>query len=144
MLLSVGWSKLVTTSQKVGVQNKGVEMTKVVKAVEAVELDQVTKATRVTLEQVKELVEVRAEIASLEKRKEALTEEIEKAFGVNKETKVSKFSTLKHNGIEFARYDWRTRKGIDEKMLAEKFPEAYEACYKPDKTIYGVIISLFK
>ncbi len=119
-------------------------MTKAVKAVEAVELDEVTKATRVTLEQVKELVEVRAEITALEKRKEALTEEIEKAFGVNKETKVSRFSTLKHNGIEFARYDWRARKGIDEKMLAEKFPEAYEACFKADKTIYGVIISLFK
>lgn len=119
-------------------------MTKAVKVVEAVETDQVTKATRVTLEQVKELVEIRAEITSLEKRKDALTEEIEKAFGVDKEAKVSKFSTLKHNGIEFARYDWRSRKGIDEKLLAEKFPEAYAACYKPNKTIYGVIVSLFK
>jgi len=102
------------------------------------------KGNKVTLGQVAELTEVRAEIARLEKRKVALTEEIEKAFGVDKKTKTSKATTLKHNGIEFVRYDWRTRKGIDEALLAEKFPEAYEACYKPDKTIYGVIVSLFK
>lgn len=121
-------------------------MTKAVAVVEAVavEATEVAKATKITLEQVKELIEVRAEITRLEKRKEALTAEIEKVFGVNKEAKVSKFSTLKHNGIEFARYDWRSRKGIDEALLAEKFPEAYEACFKADKTIYGVIVSLFK
>lgn len=122
-------------------------MTKAV-AVEAVvaeaEFVEVAKATRNTLEQVKELIEVRAEIAALEKRKEALTAEIEQVFGVNKEAKTSKHKTLKHNGIEFARYDWRKRGGVDEKTLAEKFPEAYEACYKPEKTIYGVIVSLFK
>ncbi len=117
---------------------------KTVEAVEAVEIDGVAKATKITLEQVKQLIEVRAEITRLEKQKEALTAEIEKVFGVNKEAKVSKFSTLKHNGIEFARYDWRSRKGIDEALLAEKFPEAYEACFKADKTIYGVIVSLFK
>jgi hypothetical protein len=119
-------------------------MTKAVKAVEAVETSEVAKATKVTLEQVKELIEIRAEIASLEKRKEALTAEIEKAFGVDKEAKTSKFSTLKHNGIEFVRYDWRKRGGVDEKLLAEAFPSAYEACYKADKTIYGVVVSLFK
>lgn len=121
-------------------------MTKSVVAVEAVavEAEGTTKATKITLEQVKELIEVRAEITRLEKRKEALTAEIEGVFGVDKKAKVSKFTTLKHNGIEFARYDWRTRKGIDEELLATKFPEAYEACYKADKTIYGVIVSLFK
>lgn len=104
----------------------------------------VAKGTKIVLEQVKELTEIRAEITRLEKQKEALTAEIEKAFGVDKKAKTSSATTLKHNGIEFARYDWRTRKGIDEKLLAEKFPEAYEACFKPDKTIYGVIVSLFK
>lgn len=123
-------------------------MTKAVAVVEAVavavEAEGVTKATKVTLEQVKELIEVRAEITRLEKRKEALTAEIEKVFGVDKKAKVSAFSTLKHNGIEFARYDWRSRKGIDEELLATRYPEAYEACFKADKTIYGVIVSLFK
>ena len=121
-------------------------MTKSVAVAEAVavEAEGTTKATKITLEQVKELIEVRAEIARLEKRKEALTAEIEGVFGVDKKAKVSKFTTLKHNGIEFARYDWRSRKGIDEELLATKFPEAYEACYKADKTIYGVIVSLFK
>lgn len=104
----------------------------------------VAKGTKVVLEQVKELTEVRAEIARLEKQKEALTAEIEKAFGVDKKAKTSKATTLKHNGVEFARYDWRTRKGIDEELLAEKYPEAYQACFKPNKTIYGVIVSLFK
>lgn len=102
------------------------------------------KGTKVVVEQVKELVEVRAEIALLEKRKEALTAEIEKALGVDKKSKTSKFTTLTHNGIEFVRYDWRKRKGIDEELLASKYPEAYEACMKPDKTIYGLIVSLFK
>lgn len=119
-------------------------MTKAVKVVEAVETAEVAKATKVTLGQVKELIEVRAEIARLEKRKEALTAEIEKVFGVDKDTKTSTHTTLKHNGIDIARYDWRKRGGVDEKLLAEAFPQAYEACYKADKTIYGVIVSLFK
>lgn len=126
----------------VGVKTKGVEMTKAVVAVEAVEIDGVAKATKITLEQVRELIEVRAEIASLEKRKEALTAEIEKVFGVDKKAKVSAFTTLKHNGIEFARLDWRSRKGIDSEKLAVEFPEAFEACQKP--TVYSVIVSLFK
>lgn len=102
------------------------------------------KGTKVVVEQVKELVEVRAEIARLEKVKEALTAEVEKAFGVDKKAKTSKLTTLTHNGIEFVRYEWRKRKGIDEEKLAKDFPEAYEACMKADKTIYGLIVSLFK
>ena len=101
-----------------------------------------TKGSKVVVEQVKELVEIRAEIALLEKQKLALTAEIEKAFGVDKKSKTSAFLTLTHNGIEFARLDWRSRKGIDTEKLAEKFPEAYEACQKP--TLYSVMVSLFK
>ena len=101
-----------------------------------------TKATKVVLGQVRELTEVRAEIARLEKLKLALTAEIEKAFEVDKEAKTSRFSTLTHNAIEFARIDWRSRKGIDSEKLALEFPEAFEACQKP--TVYSVIVSLFK
>ena len=100
------------------------------------------KATKVVLGQVRELTEVRAEIARLEKLKLALTAEIEKAFEVDKEAKTSRFSTLTHNAIEFARIDWRSRKGIDSEKLALEFPEAFEACQKP--TVYSVIVSLFK
>jgi ABC-type uncharacterized transport system fused permease/ATPase subunit len=103
-----------------------------------------TKATKVVVGQVRELVELRAEITRLEKLKVAITAEIEKAFGVNKTSKTSEFDTLTHQGIEFARYDWRSRKGIDEAKLALEFPEAYEACFKADKTIYGLITSLYK
>jgi predicted phage-related endonuclease len=101
-----------------------------------------TKGSKVVVEQVKQLVEVRAEIARLEKQKVALTEEIEKAFGVDKNAKTSAFTTLTHNAIEFARLDWRTRKGVDTEKLALEFPEAFEACQKP--TVYSVIVSLFK
>lgn len=101
-----------------------------------------TKATKVTLEQVKQLVEVRAEIARLEKMKVALTAEIETAFEIDKARKTSRFSTLTHNAIDFARIDWRSRKGIDSEKLALEFPEAFEACQKP--IIYSVIVSLFK
>ena len=112
--------------------------------VQTVEQTTTTKATKVVLEQVKQLTEIRAEIARLEKLKVAVTTEVEKAFGVDKKAKTSKFETLIHNGIEFARYDWRVRKGLDEEKLAKEFPEAYEACFKSDKTIFGVIVSLFK
>jgi len=101
-----------------------------------------TKATKIVVEQVKQLTEIRAEITRLEAEKKALTTEIEKVFGVDKKSKTSAHTTLKHNNIEFARLDWRTRKGVDLDLLAEKFPEAYEACQKP--TIYSVIVSLFK
>ena len=103
-----------------------------------------TKATKVVVEQVRSLVEIRAEIAKLEIEKKALTAEIEIAFGVNKTSKTSEFDTLTHQGIEFVRYDWRSRKGLDEEKLAKEFPEAYEACFKADKTIYGLVVSLFK
>lgn len=100
------------------------------------------KGSKVVVEQVKQLVEVRAEIARLEKIKVALTEEIEKAFVVDKNAKTSAFTTLTHNAIEFARLDWRSRKGVDTEKLAVEFPEAFEACQKP--TVYSVIVSLFK
>ena len=103
-----------------------------------------TKATKVVLEQVKQLVEVRAEIARLEKMKVALTTEIENAFGVNKADKTTKFTTLTHNGIEFARIDLRVRKGVDTEQLATEYPEAYEACFDPEMTKYFQIVSLYK
>ena len=101
-----------------------------------------TKANKVTLEQVKQLVEVRAEIARLEKMKVALTAQIEGAFDIDKMSKTSRFTTLTHNAIDFARLDWRSRKGIDSEKLAVEFPEAFEACQKP--VVYSVIVSLFK
>jgi hypothetical protein len=67
---------------------------------------------------------------------------LKKAFGVDKDSKTSEFDTLTHNAIEFARLDWRSRKGVDLDKLAVEFPEAFEACQKP--TIYSVIVSLFK
>jgi predicted phage-related endonuclease len=103
---------------------------------------EVAKGSKVVVEQVKQLTEIRAEIARLEKMKEAVTAEIEKAFGVDKKSKTSAVTTLTHNAIEFARLDWRSRKGIDSEKLALEFPEAFEACQKP--TVYSVIVSLFK
>lgn len=103
-----------------------------------------TKATKIVLEQVKQLVEVRAEIARLEKMKVALTAQIEGVFGVDKENKTSEFDTLTHNGIEFARIDLRTRKGVDTEKLAVDYPEAYEACFDPEMTKYFQIVSLYK
>lgn len=105
-------------------------------------IEQTTKATKVVVEQVKRLTELRAEITRLEAEKKAVTAEIEKAFGIDKKAKTSEATTLKHNNIEFARLDWRTRKGVDLDKLAEEYPEAYTACEKP--TIYSVIVSLFK
>jgi ABC-type uncharacterized transport system fused permease/ATPase subunit len=103
---------------------------------------EVAKGSKVVVEQVKQLTEIRAEIARLEKMKEAVTAELEKAFGVDKKAKTSAHTSLSHHGIEFARIDWRSRKGIDSEKLALEFPEAFEACQKP--SVYSVIVSLFK
>jgi ABC-type uncharacterized transport system fused permease/ATPase subunit len=103
---------------------------------------EVAKGSKIVVEQVKQLTEIRAEIARLEKLKEAVTAEIEKAFGVDKKAKTSAYISLSHHGIEFARIDWRTRKGVDSEKLALEFPEAFEACQKP--SVYSVIVSLFK
>lgn len=103
-----------------------------------------TKATKVTLEQVKALVEVRAEITRLEALKAELTKQVEGVFGVDKDNKVSEFDTLTHHGVEFARLDWVSRKGVDTEKLAREFPEAYEACFDPKHTTYSVVRALFK
>lgn len=110
----------------------------------AVEATTTGKGSKLVVEQVKALVEVRAEIARLDKIKDELTAQVEEALGVDKKAKTNKFSTLTHQGIEFVRYEWRKRKGIDEQKLATEFPEAYEACMKADKTVYGLVVSLFK
>ena len=90
------------------------------------------------------MVEVRAEIARLEKLKVALTAQIESVFIVDKDKKTSEFDTLTHNGIEFARLDLRVRKGVDTEKLATNYPEAYEACFDPEMTKYFQIVSLYK
>lgn len=113
-------------------------------AVKAQVASRTTKGNKIVLEQVKQLVEVRAEIARLEKLKAVLTTNIEQVFGVNKEAKTTEFDTLTHNGIEFARIDFRVRKGVDTEKLAEKFPEAYSACFDPEYTKYFQIVSLYK
>lgn len=110
----------------------------------AVKATKATKASKVVVEQVKQLVEVRAEIARLEKMKVALTAEIEQVFGVDKESKTTQFDTLTHNSIEFARIDLRVRKGVDTEKLAVEFPEAYAACFDPEFTKYFQIVSLYK
>lgn len=102
------------------------------------------KGSKVVVEQVKQLVEVRAEIARLEKLKSALTAEIESVFGVDKKAMTTEFETLTHNNIEFARIDLRVRKGVDTEKLATDFPEAYEACFDPEFTKYFQIVSLYK
>jgi hypothetical protein len=122
-------------------KTKGTEMS--VKT-EAVVATKATKGTKIVLEQVKQLVEVRAEIARLEKLKVALTAQIESVFIVDKDKKTSEFDTLTHNGIEFARLDLRVRKGVDTEKLATNYPEAYEACFDPEMTKYFQIVSLYK
>ena len=132
---------LITSAKRLNNKTKGnKKMSVAVKT----QTTKATKATKVVLEQVKQLVEVRAEIARLEKLKATLTTEIESVFGEDKEAKTSEFDTLTHNGLEFARIDLRVRKGVDTDKLATDFPEAYEACFDPEFTKYFQIVSLYK
>jgi len=92
------------------------------------------KATMEMVAKIGEFANVKAEIARLEKIKSALAEEIDAAFGDS--------DILVHRNIDIARRDWRERKGTDEKMLAEKFPEAYEVTRKV--TRFSVIVNIFR
>lgn len=100
------------------------------------------KASKVVVSQVADLIRIRAEILELERQKDALTAEIEKAFGVDKTAKTSMAETLIHAGIEFARLVWRTRKGVDLDKLETLYPEAYADCQKP--IVYSVITALHR
>lgn len=111
------------------------------------------KVSKVVVSQVVELTALRAEIASLEARKEALTKALEVEFGKNSTTKTSEFDSLKHNGIDVARMDWRVRGGFNEKTFMENLtvsnPELAELV-KPHlglgrtETVYSVLVSLYK
>jgi predicted phage-related endonuclease len=92
------------------------------------------KATMEMVAKIGQFADLKAEIARLEKLKSALSEEIDSAFG--------DADILVHRNIDIARRDWRERKGTDEKMLAEKFPEAYEATRKT--TRFSVIVNIFR
>lgn len=103
------------------------------KAVDVVETT-TAKATGKIVEIVSEFASVKAEIARLEKIKANLTAEITEAFG--------EATVLTHRNIEIARLDTRKRTSTDEALLAEQFPEVYEATRKT--TTYNVIVNIYK
>jgi hypothetical protein len=111
------------------------------------------KVSKIVVAQVQELTNLRAEIASLEARKEALTKSLEVEFGKNSTTKTSEFDSLTHNNLDVARMDWRVRGGFNEKTFMENLtvsnPELAELV-KPHlglgrtETVYSVLVSLYK
>jgi hypothetical protein len=107
-----------------------------------------SKASRVIVEVVREFVEVKAQIAELEKVKATLNAEITKAFGDS--------DSLIHHNIEVARRDWRTRESLSadtlQTLIAERLgdsPELAEIVQKmvadsTKATTYPVIVTLYK
>lgn len=94
------------------------------------------KATQKVVAKIDELATVRAEIARLEKVKDALLAEVNEIF----DTEGS--DLLVHRNIEVARRDWRSRTTTDDKKLEVMFPEAFEATRKT--SVYSVIVALYK
>lgn len=136
------------------ITEKGTEMSVATKVQGQVQTDSRTKkVSKIVVSQVIELTALRAEIASLEARKESLTKALEVEFEKNATTKTSAFDSLKHNGIDVARMDWRVRGGFSEKTFMENLtvsnPELAELV-KPHlglgrtETVYSVLVSLYK
>lgn len=95
----------------------------------------IAKASAQVVAMVDEFAEVKAEIARLEKVKDALAKQITDAFGKTA-------TVLTHYGVEVARLETRQRAGLDTDLLKKAFPEAYEAVktMKP----YQVIVNIFR
>jgi predicted metalloprotease with PDZ domain len=119
------------------------------------------KVSKVVVEQVKELVNIRAEVKTLEGQAKKIVTALEKEFGKNDVAKTSDFDTLVHHNIEVARLDWRERSNFSldafkvaftnlvvtthpeladslEVMLAEAVTEAQSL------TIYTALTTLYK
>lgn len=119
------------------------------------------KVSKVVVEQVKELVNIRAEVKALEGQAKKVVTALEKEFGKDDVAKTSEFDTLIHHNIEVARLDWRSRTNFNldafkvaftnlvvathpeladslEVMLADAVAEAQS------QTIYTTLTTLYK
>lgn len=86
----------------------------------------VVKVTRKVVALLDELKEARATSNSAERRVKELREDLFAEVGKQE-------LTLTHNSIEVARIVREAPMRIDEKLLAEKYPEAYQACLRPQE-----------
>jgi hypothetical protein len=119
------------------------------------------KVSKVVVEQVKELVNIRAEVKALEGQAKKVVAVLEKEFEKDDTAKTSAFDTLIHHNIEVARLDWRSRTNFNldafkvaftnlvvathpeladslDTMLAEATAEAQS------QTIYTTLTTLYK
>lgn len=98
------------------------------------------KVSNAVAEMVAELASIRAEQTSLKNRRDEIVAELDKLFGKDAEAKTSEFDLLVNRSRELVRLKWKSRDDLDKKKLAEKFPEAFEACQKV--TTYAEIVTI--
>ena len=101
-------------------------VTEVATTKDAVTLDEATLTT------INEFISTRDMLRTLEKQKKELEATIKEALG-DAEVGITKDGEIR---IEVSK---RERKGIDQKALAEAFPEAFEACQSV--TEYTVLVA---
>jgi hypothetical protein len=104
----------------------------------ATEATTTRKVSNAESELIAELVRVRAEVTALTNRKDELVAILNELFG--KQETSSVYDLLVNRGRELARLKWKTRRDLDKKKLAEKFPEAFEACQKT--LVYAEVVTL--
>lgn len=126
-----------------------------------VEATRTKKVSKVVVEQVKELVNLRAEVKALEGQAKKVVAELEKEFGKNDASKVSDFDTLIHHNIEVARMDWRSRTNFSLDTFKAEFAELVMATHPElaeaieamvaeavakaqSQTVFSVVTTLYK
>lgn len=99
------------------------------------------KVSKVVVEQVKELVNIRAEVKALEGQAKKIVSALEVEFGKNDTAKTSEFDTLIHHNIEVARLDWRSRSNFSLDTFKAEFAELVVATHPELAEVLEVMVA---
>lgn len=99
------------------------------------------KVSKVVVEQVKELVNIRAEVKVLEGQAKKIVSVLEAEFGKDDTAKTSEFDTLIHHNIEVARLDWRSRTNFNLDAFKVAFAESVIATHPEMAEVLEVLVA---
>lgn len=99
------------------------------------------KVSKVVVEQVKELVNIRAEAKALEGQAKKIVSALEVEFGKDDTAKTSEFDTLIHHNIEVARLDWRSRTNFNLDAFKVAFAEGVIATHPEMAEVLEVLVA---
>lgn len=99
------------------------------------------KVSKVVVEQVKELVNIRAEVKVLEGQAKKIVSVLEAEFGKDDTAKTSEFDTLIHHNIEVARLDWRSRTNFNLDAFKVAFAESVITTHPEMAEVLEVLVA---